>query len=320
MSKNGHWSESQEIVSTSRPLKLTFMMVKYLPAVLLHAIVLPVSFFYFLFAKTARKHVLDFQKQMRSYTGGKEPKILNSYLTISSFALSIVEKMEGWLGKIKYRNIIRHEDSMPELIDLLNHGKGALLIVSHLGNIELMRSLSSFCETGVSKRISVSAIMSMKVTSRFNNTLKEINPDAALNIIDSDSITPETICTLQDEIENGGLVVITGDRTSAHSRNRFIKQDFLGRTAEFPYGVFLIAELLKAPVFFVFSPRSKNFSLLPKSCMFVEKPAADFASEAGSKARISALCSEYVRSLEKYCIKYPYQWYNFYDFWQNSED
>ena len=319
MSANGHWSDSQEVVSTNRPLKLILLFIKHFPAFIVHIMLFPISFFYFLCAKKARIHVENFQKQMRQYTNGKTPERISSYLTFLSFAFSIVEKMEGWLGKIKYENLIRHDDALQEMNGLLERGKGAYLIGSHLGNIELMRSLSSFCEIGVSKKISVTTIMSLKVTSQFNNTLKEINPDFETNIIDPDSIGPETIFLLQNEIENGGLVVITGDRTSSHSGKRCIKHDFLGKTAEFPYGVFLIASLLKAPVFFAFGLRTKSAALFPKNNIFVEKAKTDFnCGRAETKKRIEELCGEYVTTLEKYCIKYPNQWYNFFDFWQKN--
>ena len=320
MSRNGHWSNSQEVVSTSRPLKFTLLLIKFLPAFLVHLIVFPVSFFFFLCAKSARNHVENFQKQMKIYTNGETPKKINSYLTILSFAISVVEKMEGWLGKTKYKNLITHNDDFMELNSLLEHGKGAFIVGSHLGNIELMRSLSSFREIGVSKKISVTTIMSMKVTNQFNNTLKEINPDFETNIIDPDLIGPETIFALQNEVENGGLVVITGDRTSIHGRKHTIKHEFLGREADFPYGVFLIATLLKAPVYFVFGLRTKSAALFPKNNLFVERSKIDLTGCTGKGARtkIPELCGEYVTTLEKYCIKYPNQWYNFFDFWQNN--
>ena len=322
MSEHEHWSKSLEVVKTNKPLKFTLLLIKFLPAFLVHAIVFPVSFFFFICAKNARQHVLDFQKQMQKYTDNAAPKQLNAYLTILSFALSVVEKMEGWLGKIKYENLIRHDDSLQELISQLERGKGAFLIGSHLGNIELMRSLSSFCETGVSKKISVTTIMSMKVTSQFNNTLKEINPEVVTNVIDPDTIGPETIFALQNEVENGGLVVITGDRTSAHGGKHTIKHNFLGKTAEFPYGVFLIATLLKAPVYFVFGIRTKSAAIFPKNNIFVEKSSIDFSSCTGrdARAKIPELCGEYASTLEKYCIKYPNQWYNFFDFWQTEKE
>lgn len=321
MARETHWSNTKEVISTNRPLKLTLFLIKILPACLAHLIIFSASLFFFFKLKKQRKHYENFRKQLGIYTKGKAPKIVNTYPNILSFGFSIVEKMEGWLEKTKYRDIIKHDDALPELISLLESGKGAFIIGSHLGNLDLLRSLSNFCETGVSRKISVTTVMSMKVTKILNEMLKEINKDFDMNVINSDAVGPDAIFMLQNEVENGGLVVITGDRTSAHSE-RCIEHDFLGKTAEFPYGPFLIASLLKVPVFFVFALRTNSAALFPKYNIFVEKAETDFnCPRSETKKRIGILCGEYAATLEKYAIKYPTQWYNFFDFWQkNGED
>jgi predicted LPLAT superfamily acyltransferase len=35
-------------------------------------------------------------------------------------------------------------------------------------------------------------------------------------------------------------------------------------------------------------------------------------------ARVAALVQEYVGTLEKHCLRHPYQWYNFYNFWRKN--
>ncbi|MBO4641218.1 MAG: hypothetical protein J5710_15850, partial [Treponema sp.] len=54
--------------------------------------------------------------------------------------------------------------------------------------------------------------------------------------------------------------------------------------------------------------------------IFVERSKTDLTNCTGREARakIPELCGEYACALEKYCVKYPHQWYNFFDFWQNS--
>ena len=37
------------------------------------------------------------------------------------------------------------------------------------------------------------------------------------------------------------------------------------------------------------------------------------------KQKTAELANEFVSYLEKFCLKHPYQWYNFYDFWQKGE-
>ena len=96
--------------------------------------------------------------------------------------MCVIEKMEGWLGNIKYDKIICHDDDLNELKTNLENKKGALLLGSHLGNIELLRSLSSFGEHGVSRSIPVTTIIELKATEQFNRTLHEINPDVDVRV------------------------------------------------------------------------------------------------------------------------------------------
>lgn len=224
--------------------------------------------------------------------------------------------MEGWLGKVKFEELVCHDDDLHGLIESLEKKQGAVLIGSHLGNIELLRSLSSFNRTGVKREVPVTVIMETKSTEQFNNTLKEVNPNAGLHIISPQSIGPDTMILLQEHIQNGGLVVFAADRTSASARTRSVRLPFLGKAADFPYGVFLLTLLLNAPTYFVFALRTKTASLHPRYNMFVERaetPLAGFRAERDK--RIHALCEEYVGKLEKYCKLFPYQWYNFYNFW-----
>ena len=111
--------------------------------------------------------------------------------------------------------------------------------------------------------------------------------------------------------------MITGDRTSARSRSRIIREKFLGKEADFPYGVFVLALLLKAPVYYVFGLRTKTVSLKPRYNLFVEKSKINFDSNRSERnEKIHALCREFVEKLQNYCVQFPYQWYNFYNFWK----
>lgn len=315
-----HWSDEKEVVSSNKPIKLLLILLSHLPAWCVYILVVPVGFFYLIFSKRARTECKIYQKQLKEFSEGKSPKRISPFNQIASFSLCVLEKMMGWLGKENYENLIKHDDDLQNLIDLLDSGKGAVLIGSHLGNIELLRSLSSFNRTGVSRNVPVTTIMELKSTEQFNKTLQEINPGVSFNVIDAADIGPDTICTLQESIQNGGLVVVAADRTSARVRTRYIRQKFLGKYADFPYGVFLMTALLKAPVYFVYGLRSKTITLNPKNHIFVEKSNIDFDCPRSEREnRINELCAEYINSLERKCLEFPYQWYNFYNFWLLQE-
>ena len=316
-----HWADEKEVISTNKPLLLLLLLMKRLPKSFVFVLIYPIAAFYYIFSSRARTECSGYQKRLKKFSNGAVPQKISPFSQILSFTLCVMEKMEGWLGNYHYNNLVLHDDDLKELQALLESGKGALLIGSHLGNMELMRSLSSFGENGVKREFSVTAIMEVKATEQFNRTLNQINPGVNFQVVDPSEIGPDTIIMLQERIDKGGLVVITGDRTSSRSRMRVIREDFLGEKADFPYGVFLLAFLLKVPAYYVFGLRTRTGTLVPRYNMFVEKSLIDFnCTRTERDDRIRLLCREFVQKLEKYCLKFPYQWYNFYNFWLPAEN
>jgi len=318
MSNQSHWSEKQEVIKTNKPLKLLLVLFKYTPGFMVRALIYPVSFFYWIFSPETRRVTTIYQKRLREFTGRNIPKRISPYKQILSFSLCVLEKMEGWLGKIKFNKIQYQNDDITSILELLKEGKGAMLITSHLGNMELLRSLSDYNQQLVGREVPVYVVMDMDVNSNFSETLKSVNPRVSFNVISSNEIGPDSIVTLMEAVENGSLVVIAGDRTASNSKEKNLRINFLGKTASFPYGVFLIPALMKVPVYFMFGLRSKLSIFNPKQNVYIEKCHTDFNCPRNERdERIVQCCGEFVARLEKYCILYPYQWYNFFDFWSD---
>ena len=318
-----HWTQKKEEVSSSRPIEFTVWLVSHLPLWFIGLLAFPISFFYFACSKRARDESRAYQKRLIRYTASEgKPRLKRAhiYRHIVSFALCIIEKIEGWCGKIGFNKIAFHEDDVKSLIDQLDRKKGALLIGSHLGNIEMLRSLAEYGRTGVSRYVPVTAILNLNTTKKFNNTIQAINPHVRLNVINADEIDAGTISLLMNRIDEGGLVVIAADRTSLNTADRAITESFFGKSARFSYGAFLIAALLKAPTYFVFALREKTLMLSPRYSMYVHKTDIAFdCPRTERESRIKRLCREYAALLEKYCILYPLQWYNFFNFWTEAE-
>jgi predicted LPLAT superfamily acyltransferase len=315
-----HWTEEKEQVTSDKPVKLLIDLINHLPSPVVNSLVFPVGFFYLLCSPRARKETRLYQKQMIAYTHGTAIKKPDSLRQIISFSLCVLEKIEGWSGKINLDSICFQNDDIDALRGQLEQGKGAYLICSHLGNVEMLRSLASFNRTGVTHHVPVVAVMDVKATQNFTNALSERMPGSSFNLVDASSIGPDTIEILSDCIDNGGLVVVAADRTSPTARDRTISRDFLGKKALFPYGTFLLASLLDAPVYYVFALRQKDLTLYPEYNMYVNKADVSFDCPRNEREnRIHELCGGFAERLEEYCIKYPYQWYNFYNFWAEPE-
>lgn len=311
-----HWSEEKEAIKTNKPLKLVLFLLKVLPSALVHVVCYPVAFFYFLFSAYGRKFSLGYQKQLREFTNGRVPPKINAFKQILNFSLCIMEKMEGWLGKVSFDRIRLQNDDMGDMVERLKRGESSILMVSHSGNMELMRSMQDYITGLCGRKVPVCIIMDMKMSENFAQTLKEINPKYSSNVIDASDFGPDSVIQLQEQIEQGALIVAAGDRTSINNRDKVIKKNFLGREAKFPYGVFLIPALVKLPVYFMFGMRSKMSVFNPQYNIYIEKSKVDFNCKRTEREKcIEECCGEFVEKLQKFCIMYPYQWYNFFNFW-----
>jgi len=311
-----HWADEKEVVKSNKPLKLILGLLKHLPGWVVRLVAYPISFFYFLFSSRARNESYRFQNQLREYTKGEYPKRISAFKQILSFAFSIIEKMQGWLGQIDFNQVGFCDDAVEQLREQLRQKKGSVIIFSHLGNMELIRSISYHIEDSVGREVPIFAVMDLSTSEQFTKTINEINERATVNVIDSSNIGPDTICFLMEEMEKGSLLFIAGDRTSAYSRDKVIVNDFLGKPAQFPYGSFLIPFLLKSSVYYMFGLRSKTAIFNPKYKLYFEKSQID--TECGRTQRednINAMCQEFIGNLENYTKQYPYQWYNFHNFW-----
>ena len=49
---------------------------------------------------------------------------------------------------------------------------------------------------------------------------------------------------------------------------------------------------------------------------YLHRAKIDFTSRAKRKENLEKIVQEYVGYLEELCVKHPYQWYNFFDFWK----
>ena len=85
MSEQTHWTNHQEVIKTNKPLKLILVLLKYTPGVLVRALIYPVSFFYWIFARDARIAAKEYQKRLREFTGRNIPKRISPYCQILSF-------------------------------------------------------------------------------------------------------------------------------------------------------------------------------------------------------------------------------------------
>ena len=293
---------------------ITLFSIRLLPGVIIRIFSIPVGFFFWLVSVSQRKAIRTYLKKIRP---NKKPYTLPLFL---AFSITIIEKVESWAGKIRFGKIHFQQDDITTIWKELEQGKGALLICSHLGNMEMLRAIADYGEIGVSRKVPVISIVDFAVTAGFNQMIEEANSSSMHNIISAYDIGPDTIVMLQEHVARGGIVVIAGDRSSADTPDRNYAIDFLGSPAQFPQGPFIMASLLDCPAYFVFAARRRPLSVSAEYNMHIHKTGVEFSGTRGEKKiQIRQMAEEFVCWLEKYCNKYPLQWYNFYEYWEKGD-
>ena len=318
-----HWSKQKEQVSGYWLLKFLLTLFQILPVVFLRVLAFPVGLFYFLFSKRGRNESRRFLRKAASFA--EDPEIRKKCLSrlgplrhIISFSLAVVEKLQSWGNKYSFSGIHFQNDT-DELVKDLENEKGVFIIASHLGNMELLRALANNNLTGVSRNVPVTAIHDMKVNENFSRMIKELNPESVMDLISANEIGPDTAIRMEERLASGGIVTMTGDRTSSSGDGKNYRIPFLGEEAPFPSGPFYMAALLQAQVYFVFALRRGDLSLKPEYDMHVHKIDLQIGSTRKERTEFSsALARSFAAFLEGYCKESPFQWYNFYDFWSEG--
>jgi predicted LPLAT superfamily acyltransferase len=96
-----------------------------------------------------------------------------------------------------------------------------------------------------------------------------------------------------------------------------VEVEFLGKTAKFPQGPFILSGLLECPVYLIFCLRDAN------GCyrIYLEKFSDSLkVKRKGREAALNGIVTSYAARLEHYCGLAPLQWTNFYDFWNEDHE
>lgn len=308
-----HWSKQSER-GTYWGIKILMSAYALFGRSAFKILLAPVLFYYALTGKAIKQTSTQYFNQLRQYCLESDltpPANLSVYQHINSFALTLLDKLAAWKGDISMHNVTVFGEQHLDKIKASR--QGIVILGSHLGNLELSRALS--------KRhhgFKINALVFTEHATRFNAVMKAINPNSDLNIIQVSKLGPDTAILLDQKIEAGEWVVIVGDRTSTSIENRAVWADFLGKQAPFPQGPFLLASLLKAPVYTLFALRDESQK---KTCynVYFELFSEQIKLPRGQRQQaLQEVVQQYALQLQKYTLKAPLQWYNFFNFWQLS--
>jgi len=235
---------------------------------------------------------------------GRAPTLAERYRHILAFATTIHDRVYLLNDRFDLFDI---EIVGREAIDAaIADGRGVLLMGAHLGSFEVIRAVG---RERTARPIAM--LMYEENAKKINATLAAINPAATQDIIPLGRM--ESMLQARDRLDAGHLVGVLADRGLGGDPMRDCP--FLGRPAPFPVGPFRMAAMLRRPVLLM-----AGLYLGGNRYRIHFEPLADFSQTARDErdAAIAEAQRHYAARLEHLCRTAPFNWFNFFDFWQGA--
>ena len=219
-----------------------------------------------------------------------------------SFASTIHDRVYLINDRFNLFDIRIHQEHL--VAEMTAAHQGVFLMGAHVGSFEVLRAVGR-----QQPGLRVAMVMYEENARKLNAALSAINPAAQQDIVSLGQV--DSMLRVNELLDSGSVVGMLADRCLNHDVSRPLP--FLGVPAEFPVGPFRMAAILRRPVLFMvglYGGKNRydiHFETL-----------ADFSSipAGGRDAAVQAAMARYAQLLEQHCRAAPYNWFNFFDFWQ----
>jgi predicted LPLAT superfamily acyltransferase len=189
---------------------------------------------------------------------------------------------------------------------LVAEGRGALMVTAHVGCLELCQALATRLP-----EVRLTVLVHTHHAERFNRMLNRLNPGSTIELLQVTDISAATAAELDRRVRAGGFVAIAGDRVPLDG-GRTVTVPFLGAPAPFPVGAYVLASLLSCPLLFLGCVRER-----PGHVVRFELLADRVDLPRGRREQaLTGWAALFAGRLEALLVRSPYDWFNFYDFWQ----
>jgi len=294
-----HWAAINE-ASFVAGMRLLFWVCRVFGRWPFRVVLYPVLLWYVLTQPRARRASGGYLARVGAPHG-----VMGVLRHFGAFAEAILDKMLLWGGLFDFTRVRLH--GAAPLLEMVQQGRGALLVCSHLGNLDLCRALSLR-----TPGLKVTVLVHTRHAQAFNDMLAKLDPRSQLNLMQVTDMSPAMAMQLSERIGRGEFVVIAGDRVPVSDNPRVALAPFLGSPAAFPVGPWVMASVLGCPAYAMFATRSEDgghelhFELLRERVSLPRR---------GRDEALAELAGDYAARLERHVRRAPLEWFNFYDFW-----
>jgi len=262
-----------------------------------------VAFWFFLFSSNSSKAIFYFYRERLKFNYFRS--IIAVYLNYVSFGKSLLDRIAVMSGVVQFKFEFDGEEYLHQMAQ---DNKGGFLISAHVGNWEI----AGFFLNRIQSKFNI--VMFDAENKKIKELLDKQGKNRNVNFIFiKDDMSH--MYQIAEALENKEMICIHADRFLPGAKS--IEAVFFEEHAEFPTGPFLMASRFKVPVTYVFGMKEKSdfyhlYATPPK--------LYDWGRKAENiENGLNDAMKDYTSQMEQKALKYPYQWYNYFQFWKHAE-
>lgn len=265
-------------------------------------ILLFVSLYFFLFSRSSSRFSYLFFRNRIGFSQFKSlQSVYSNYFVFGQTLIDRVAVMAGLSNKLTY-----DFDGEEYLHQIVQGGKGGILISAHIGNWEVAGHLLYRIKA------KINVLLHEAEHEQVKHYLEGVKGKGNMNVI----VMKDDFSHIYDiskALENGEILCLHGDRYMPWSKT--IHAHFLGDKAHFPQGPFAMAVGFKVPVSFVYAMKESKYHYHFTATL----PKIYSSTQRGNKQELAEnALNDFIQTAENTVRKYPLQWFNYYNFWQDK--
>lgn len=292
------WAEKKER-SNPATLKLICWIALHTSRFFARLWLYPITLYFYLTSAQVRSASKHYLKRIKGLTGNPW-QVAKHIFYFSATILDRVYFLTDQFHRFEIKTYgLEHIEALQAT------GKGGILLGAHLGSFELLRSLATH------NKIPFKILMYQDHNAMITKVFNSLNPDiskSVINLADDNAMLKMNEC-----LNSGDMIGMLGDRYVSHDKK--ISCKLLGDEVDFPTGPITLATVTKVPVIFfcgVYCGKNKYEIHIEKISDAVQLPRGE------RDKYVNETTQKYVNRVEHYIKKHPYNWFNFYDFWQDE--
>ncbi|MDJ0786918.1 MAG: hypothetical protein QNK05_08910 [Myxococcota bacterium] len=282
-------------------------------------VIAPIVVYFVLLDRTARRGSAAYLRVLAAHPEGASqlgprPGLRHVLRHFYEFALQLVDRALLWSGN---SDVTLEYEGDEHLRRLRDEGRGGILLGAHQGSFDMMRVLAARYD------VPVNVLMFTDKAERLGAYFRELSPESAIRVLAIDPTSVRTAFEIRACIERGEFVGILGDRRGLLRNAALHETELLGRRIAIPLQPFSLAAVLGCPILRATCLRREGatYHVEVKPLRPLDPPVPGDRPGRREQHKIAGeLAESFVAHLERTCLQAPYQWFNFFDFFDDEPE